>query len=137
MKLQSYTISKILKNYDLCDYCTGRIISKLAGKSSSKLLGKKYLEKFSKSSTNRCYICKNIFDDLNSMLSSIYEKSSGIDFKTFNLGLILKSSFLERDDYLKSKFKVKGIENIKFSISAELIKKNLSKDKFKKNCGRS
>ena len=132
MKLQSYTISKILKNYDLCDYCAGRIISKLAGKSSSKLLGKKYLEKFGKSSTNKCYICKNMFDNLNFMLYDIYEKSSGIDFKTFNLGLILKPSFLERDDYLKSKFKIKGIENIKFSISAELIKKISRKTKSKR-----
>ena len=39
MKLESDTISKILKNYDLCEYCAGRIISKLSGKSSSKLLG--------------------------------------------------------------------------------------------------
>ena len=132
MKLQFYPLTDILKNYDLCDYCTGRIISKLVGKSPSKLLGKKYLEKFGKSSTNRCYICKNIFNDLNSMLSEIYEKSSVIDFKTFNLGLILKPSFLERDDHLKSKFKIKGIENIKFSISTELIKKICRKTKSKR-----
>ena len=52
-----------------------------------------------------------IFESLDSMLSDIYEKSSSIDFKTFNLGLTLRPSFLERDDHLKSKFKIKGIEN--------------------------
>ena len=132
MKSQSNTISKILKNYDLCEYCTGRIISKLVGKSSSKLLGKKYLKKFNKSSKNKCYICKNIFDSLDSMLSSIYEKSNIIDFRTFNLGLILKPSFLERDDCIKSKFKIKGIENIKFDLSKELAKKISRRTKSKR-----
>jgi tRNA pseudouridine synthase 10 len=132
VKLESDTISKILKNYDLCEYCAGRIISKLSGKSSSKLLGKKYLKKFDKFSNNKCYICKNIFESLDSMLSDIYEKSSSIDFKTFNLGLTLRPSFLERDDHLKSKFKIKGIENIKFGLSTEMVKKISRRTKSKR-----
>ena len=123
MKSQSDTVSKILKNYDLCEYCTGRIISKIVGKTSSKFLGKKYLKKLGKSDHKTCYICKNIFDSLEFVLSNIFEKSSHFDFKTFHLGITLKPSFLERDDYLKSKFKIKGIENIKFGIAKELAKK--------------
>ena len=123
MKPESDTISKILRNYNLCEYCTGRIISKLVHKPTSKLLGKKYIKKFGKLSDNKCYICKNIFDDLDLMLSNIYDKLCNLDFKTFNLGLILKNSFLERDDLIKSKFKIKGIENIKFGISTEMAKK--------------
>ena len=123
MKSQSDTVSKILKNYDLCEYCTGRIISKIVGKPPSKFLGKKFLKKPSKSDHKKCYICKNIFDFLEPVLSNIFEKSSHFDFKTFHLGITLKPSFLERDDYLKSKFKIKGIENIKFDIAKELAKK--------------
>ena len=123
MKSQSDTVSKILKNYDLCEYCTGRIISKIVGKPPSKFLGKKYLKKLGKSDHKTCYICKNIFDSLELVLSNIFEKSSHFDFKTFHLGITLKPSFLERDDYLKSKFKIKGIENVKFTIAKELAKK--------------
>ena len=123
MKSQSDTVSKILKNYDLCEYCTGRIISKIVGKPPSKFLGKKYLKKLGKSDHKTCYICKNTFDSLEFVLSNIFEKSSHFDFKTFHLGITLKPSFLERDDYLKSKFKIKGIENIKFGIAKELAKK--------------
>jgi len=123
VKSQSDTISKILKNYDICEYCTGRIISKIVGKSPSKFLGKKYLKKFGKSDRKNCYICKNIFDGFEPILSNIFEKSSHFDFKTFHLGITLKPSFLERDDYLKSKFKIKGIENIKFDLARELAKK--------------
>ena len=123
MKSQSDTVSKILKNYDLCEYCTGRIISKIVGKPPSKFLGKKYLKKLGKSDHKTCYICKNIFGSLELVLSNIFEKSSHFDFKTFHLGITLKPSFLERDDYLKSKFKIKGIENVKFAIAKELAKK--------------
>ncbi len=132
MKSQYIQISRILKNYDLCEYCAGRLISKLAGKPSSKLLGKKYLKKFGKSSSAKCYVCKNIFENLDFMLSNIFEKSSNLHFKTFNLGLILKHSFLERDDHIKSKFKIKGIENIKFGLSVEMAKKISRRTKSKR-----
>ena len=129
MKSQSNSISEILKNYNLCEYCTGRIISKIVGKPSSKFLGKKILAKFNQSSDKKCYICKNIFESFDTVLLNIYEKISDFDFKTFHLGIILKQSFLERDDYIKSKFKIKGIENLKFSIAKELAKKISRKTK--------
>jgi len=66
------------------------------------------------------------------MLSNIFEKSHNLDFKTFNLGLILKNSFLERDDLIKSKFKLKGIENLKFGISSEMAKKISRRTKSKR-----
>ena len=123
MKTQSDIATKILQHYTLCEYCTGRILSKSVNKSSSKFLGKKLINKFGKSSNKKCYICKNIFDSLDSMLIDIIEKSSKFYFKTYHLGINLKPSFLERDDCIKSKFKIKGIENLKFSIAKELAKK--------------
>ena len=123
VKSQPKTVSKILKNYNLCEYCAGRIISKIVAKPSSKFLGKKYNEKYGRVSNQKCYICKNIFCDFAPMLSNIIEKSSICDFKTFHLGIMIKPSLLERDDFIKSKFKIQGIENLKFSISKELAKK--------------
>jgi len=122
VKSKSQLASEILKKYSLCEYCAGRIFSKATGKNSSKYLGRKLLKKFEKKSS-KCYICKNIFENLDSMALNIFEKSSHFDFKTFDLGIILKTSLLERDDFLKSKFKIKGIENLKFSIAKELSKK--------------
>ena len=120
---KSEKISRILENYDLCEYCVGRIISKLVNKRSSKLLGKKYLKIFGKSNGKKCFICKNIFENLDYMITNVSEKSTNIDFKTYGLGITLKPSFLERDDYIKSKFKIKGIENLKFEIAKQLSKK--------------
>jgi len=123
VKSQSFPVSKIIKNYNLCQYCTRRLFPKLHGK--------KY-PKFSKSPKSKCYICKDVFETLDSILFNIYEKIDTFDFKTFNLGLTLKNSYLERDDYFKSKFKIKGVENIKFSISNELAKKISRKTKSRK-----
>ena len=123
MKTESIQISNMLKNYNLCSNCTRR------------LTAKSYVKKISKphkSSKNKCYICKDIFETFDLMLFNIYEKTNIFNFKTFNLGLTLKHSYLERDDFLKSKFKIKGIENIKHSISNELAKKIAKKTKSTK-----
>ena len=114
----------MLQSYYLCQNCTKRLTSKSYGKKHVK--PKKLL-------VNKCYICKDVFDTLDSTLISICEKINTLDFKTFNLGLILKNSYLERDDYLKSKFKIKGVENIKFSISNELSKKISKRTKSRRN----
>ena len=122
VKSNSNLEAKILQKYDLCEYCAGRIFSKIVGKKSSKFLGRKFLKNFGKKPDKKCYICKNIFENFDTMASNILEKSSDFDFKTYRIGIILKPSFLERDDYLKSKFKIKGIENLKFGIAKELSK---------------
>ena len=113
----------MLKTYNFCQNCTKRLISKSHTK--------KYL-KTNKFSNNKCFICKDIFETLDSMLFTIYEKINTFDFKTFTLGLTLKNSYLERDDYIKSKYKLKGIQNLKFSISNELAKKIARKTKSRK-----
>ena len=120
MVSQSLQVSQILKNYNLCQNCTRRLILK------------SYQKQYQKSRTfldRKCYICKDIFETLDTVLFNIYEKINTFDFKTSNLGLTIKHSYLERDDYLKSKFKIKGIENIKSDISNELAKK-ITKKRF-------
>ena len=115
MKSQLDTTVKLKHDYDLCEYCTGRLIS--------KIVRKKHQIKFSKPSNKKCYICKNIFDTIDQMVLDIIEKLNDYDFKTFHLGIILKPSLLERDDFIKSKFKIQGVENLKFSIAKQLEKK--------------
>ena len=49
----------ILKKYDLCDHCLGRLFSKQLHLSSNKFLGKKLKNGYD--SKNKCYVCKNLF----------------------------------------------------------------------------
>lgn len=112
--------NEILKKYNLCDHCLGRLFSRQLHLSSNKLLGKK-LKKNSKPS-QKCYVCKNLFDHLNYFLNMMFDAASGYSYSSFSVGTIIKPSIIDRDDTIRSKYKLKGIDGIKTDITKELGK---------------
>ena len=110
--------NKITKKYNLCNHCLGRLFSKQLHLSSNKLLGKK----LNQNSTEKCYVCKNLFDNLNYFLKLILDKSADYSFKTFNIGVMIKPSIVDRDDFIRSQYKLKGIDSIKTDITKEIGK---------------
>ena len=121
---------QIIKEYDLCDNCLGRLFSKHFRSSSNKLLGKK-LKKHLRTSLRKCYICKNLLSDLNPYLNLMLESSAKYDYSTMLVGSIIKPSMIDRDDYIRSKFKLRGIDGIKTDITRELAKQFTKKTKKK------
>ncbi|MEX0861192.1 tRNA pseudouridine(54/55) synthase Pus10 [Nitrosopumilus sp.] len=111
---------KILQKYDLCDHCLGRLFSKQLRLSSNKTLGKKL--KKSLSSSQKCYICKNLFDNLTHFLKLMTDASSSYLYDTFSVGAIVKPSIIDRDDSIRSTYKLRGIDSIKTDITKELGK---------------
>ena len=114
------TSNEIIKKYNLCDYCLGRLFTKQLRLSSNKILGKKL--KNGRESNHSCYICKNLFDNLDHFLKLMLDSSFDYKFRTFSIGTIIKPSIVDRDDALKSEFKLKGIDGVKSDITKELIK---------------
>lgn len=112
---------KILKEYDLCDQCLGRLFAKKLGLASNKKLGQKIRKKL-KSKSAKCFVCKNTFDIIPTYVAKMKEVSSDYDFDTFLVGSKLKPSILDRDDHLRSKFQLRGIDGVKSSITRELAK---------------
>ena len=112
--------NQILKKYELCDNCLGRLFSKKLHLSSNKLLGKKLKKNLD--STKKCYICKNLFDNFNHFLKLMIDTSSNYFFSSFSLGAIIKPSVIDRDDFIRSKYKLKGIDSIKTDVTKELRK---------------
>jgi len=110
--------NKITKKYNLCNHCLGRLFSKQLHLSSNKLLGKK----LNQNSTKKCYVCKNLFDNLNYFLKLMLDKSADYSFKTFNIGVMIKPSIVDRDDFIRSQYKLKGIDSIKTDITKEIGK---------------
>jgi tRNA pseudouridine synthase 10 len=113
-------VNQILKKYPLCDNCLGRLFSKQLHLSSNKLLGKKLKKNLN--STQKCYICRNLFDNLNHFLKMMIDVSSNYSFSSFSVGAMIKPSIIDRDDYIRSKYKLKGIDSVKTDISKELRK---------------
>jgi tRNA pseudouridine synthase 10 len=108
----------IIKKYDLCDHCLGRLFSKQLHLSSNKLLGKKL--KQNSNSTQKCYVCKNIFENLNHFLKLMLDTSLNYSFTSFSVGAMIKPSIVDRDDFIRSQYKLKGIDSIKTDITKEL-----------------
>jgi tRNA pseudouridine synthase 10 len=120
--------NQILKNYDLCDSCLGRLFSKQMNLSSNKLLGKK-LKTSARKSSKKCFICKNLLDNLTPYLKLMLDASSNYDFSSMVIGAIIKPSIIDRDDYIRSKYKLRGIDSIKTDITKELGKQLTKKIK--------
>jgi tRNA pseudouridine synthase 10 len=112
--------NQILKKYELCDNCLGRLFSKQLHLSSNKILGKKLKKNLN--STQKCYICKNLFDNLTHFLKLMLDVSSDYSFLSFSVGAMIKPSVIDRDDYIRSKYKLTGIDSVKTDISKELRK---------------
>ena len=121
------TANEIIKKYSLCNHCLGRLFSKQLHLSSNKILGKK-LNK-NQDLTQKCYVCKNLFDNLNHFLKLMLDTSSNYLYTSFSVGAMIKPSIVDRDDSIRSQFKLKGIDSIKTDITKELGKSFSKKTK--------
>ena len=97
----------ILKNHELCCHCLGRLFSKQLHLSSNKLLGQKLKKNFE--SSQKCFICKNLFHNLNYFLKIMIDYASDYSYHTFGIGITVKPSIIDRDDYIRSKYKLAEI----------------------------
>ncbi len=120
--------NELMKNYGLCDSCLGRLFSKQLNLSSNKLLGKK-LKAHVKQSQKKCFICKNLLDNLSAYLKLMLDASSKYNYSSIVIGALIKPSIIDRDDYIKSKYKLRGIDSVKTDITKELVKKFVKKTK--------
>jgi tRNA pseudouridine synthase 10 len=121
----------ILNEYDLCEHCIGRLFAKKMGTTSNQLLGKKFKNRLHSKSSKNCYICKKILSNLQPIVNKMIEKSADYKFSTFVVGAILKPSVNDRDDLIRSKFKLRGTDSAKTAITKELSKKFVKKTKKK------
>jgi len=119
----------ILKECDLCDNCLGRFFINFTHLSSGKRLGNKIRNSINSRSVTKCYICKNLLSNADLYVKMMQNASMGYEFSTFTVGAILKQSIIERDDKIRSKFHLHGVDGIKTAVTRELGKKFVSKTK--------
>ena len=119
----------ILSECDLCDNCLGRFFIRLTHLTSARILGNQIRQSINSRIITKCYICKNIFSNIDHYVKMMQDTSFGYEFSTFTVGAILKQSTIERDDKLRSKFHLRGVDGIKTAITKELGKKFVRKAK--------
>jgi len=122
---------QILNEYDLCEHCVGRLFAKNLSLTSNKLLGKKIKKLLKAKKISKCYICKNILSNLQPHLDTMFEKSQDYQFSTFLVGAKLQPSITDKDDVIRSKFKLRGTDSVKTDITKQLAKKFAKKTEAK------
>jgi tRNA pseudouridine synthase 10 len=113
---------QILREYHLCDHCLGRMFASKLRLVSHKNLGEKIRKIIKQGRPKSCYLCKNLMPRLDIFLNKILEISKEYEFSTFLIGAILQPSILDRDDIIRSKFKLRGIAGIKSDVTREMGK---------------
>ncbi len=117
-----------LTNGNICNRCLGRSFSKtiegpgnlIRGEYSRNLLEDSN-ENMTKSSP--CYICNDLFDDLDNMIEKIMEviKNEDVHFSNFLVGCRVDPEIIEREEYIHNKLDL-DVENIKKEINREIGK---------------
>jgi len=119
----------ILSECDLCDNCLGRFFVSSTNLSSGRRLGNKIRNSINFRIAMKCYICKNLFSNIDLYVKMMQNMSTEYEFSTFTVGAILKQSIIERDDKLRSRFHLRGVDGIKTDVTKELGKKFIRKTK--------
>jgi tRNA pseudouridine synthase 10 len=78
-----------------------------------------------------CEICHGIGKQINKISSKIIQATRRYEYHTFLIGLTLDHSFYDNEDKFRSRFKIRGKENIKTNLLRE-IRKNFAELSHKK-----
>lgn len=113
----------ILREHKLCDHCIGRMFAGKLGVTSHQRLGKKIRGMIKQSQPRTCFICKTLMSDTDKHVMKMLEASKGYQFSTFLIGAILQPSIHDRDDVIRSRFRLRGITSIKSDLTREIGKK--------------
>jgi len=119
----------ILSECDLCDNCLGRFFVSSTNLSSGRRLGNKIRNSINFRIATKCYICKNLFSNIDLYVKMMQNVSTEYEFSTFTVGAILKQSIVERDDKLRSRFHLREVDGIKTDVTIVLGKKFIRKTK--------
>ncbi|GBC73585.1 hypothetical protein HRbin04_00988 [archaeon HR04] len=71
-------------------------------------------------SDDGCYICHGLMSRLNDLFMLVEDAVKDYEFRSFLIGATLPQDMLEREDEIRARLKVKGMESIKSSITREL-----------------
>ena len=125
------TAKQIINEFDLCEDCLGRLFAKNLSLTSNKLLGKRINKILNVKPASKCYICKNILSNLESYMDKMLEIDKEYQYSTFLVGAKLQPSITDKDDIIRSKFRLRGIDSVKTEITKQIGKKFAKKTRKK------
>ena len=128
-KVKSFKL--IQYNFYICKYCYERNFKFV----KKKIVKYKTLVNIIRSDKKECNICKNLFKKtIYSIIDEIIKSNHFINDshvkKKIEIGTSLPLQLFEKEDTLKSMFKIKGLPNIKYHYNALIRKEIIKKTGF-------
>ena len=121
-KSESYECPKIFNfDYSLCYFCLKRNFPDFKPNKNK--------------SNNDCFICQGIFNKITEIVKKIFcliKYEEKYEYRSFSIGTSLPYFMYDKEDYIRSLYKLKNLENIKASFNFEIRKyfKAISKKKI-------
>ena len=122
------TLLRTRKN-DLFVLCTSCFNRQIDPKNTNK---NKLILQLIRSDSQICYICKNQINNLENVCDKLiqYLKREKYEFNSFLINVTLPLIFYENEDNIRSRYKIRGCENIKSDIVSKIrniVSKKLDK----------
>ena len=108
-QLSAKTTSLLLKSSALCKFCLTR-----------QGVSPKYYVKGSSVHPPDCEICGGLLSRLPSISRAVTKELRGYEFASFLVGTTISQRILDKEDEIRSKFKIKGREGIKAQITKSI-----------------
>ena len=70
----------------------------------------------------KCHVCRGLFDGIDIVNKMVLKSVSEYEFKTFLLGVTMRPSVVDGDDFIRSKFHLIGAESVKSAFAHDLSK---------------
>ncbi|MGC8992505.1 MAG: tRNA pseudouridine(54/55) synthase Pus10, partial [Thermoplasmata archaeon] len=114
---------------ELCDSCLGRIYAMMGHGLTNKERGRAIRILYSMENNlnigelkiEKCYICNNIFNDLEKYAEIVIDEMKNYEFNTFLVGIRIDDNVLEKEKKIHEKYGNMG-ESIKNELSREIGK---------------
>src|SRR5919112_799272 len=106
-------LEQLKNNYTLCKYCLKRHVP-----SVRSLL---------KMDQENCFICRGLMNKIDLINKKIISAVNNVyEFDSFLIGATIPNEYYEREDQIRSKFKIRGKENVKVQLTKELRRRFLN-----------
>ena len=109
--------------YNLCLYCLGRLFARQMRLSVYEPLGRnlwRYHAGSEATPKHKCYICRGLYAEVPQILQMMRDATDGYEFDTFSVGAIIKPSVMDRDDRIRSSYRLQGSDSVKAGLTREL-----------------
>lgn len=80
-------------------------------------------KEFSPNKPEKCFLCNNLFEELDDYIKKSIKKLKDIEFNNFLVGSLVPSEVLEKEEKLWNETGIEHVESIKFDLNRELRNK--------------